>query len=117
MSQPFMVPDINGTIPNIQPLRVPENLSGENVRDIPDWTYKKFSVFDIFQSKLGISAATSMGTFALLAYMNPPFVQQKGENEIEIRKPSMAALYTLSIMVFITMMIIPVNPKPLGSSV
>jgi len=115
MSQPFVVPDINGTVPQIQPLRVPENISGENIREIPDWTYKRFSITDIFQSKLGISATTSLLTFALLAYMNPPFIQQKGDNEIEIRKPSMAALYTLSILVFITMMLVPVNPAPLGS--
>ena len=115
MPQPFVVPDINGTVPQIQPLRVPENISGENIRDIPDWTYKRFSVTDIFQSKLGISATTSLLTFALLAYMNPPFIQQKGDNEIEIRKPSMTALYTLSILVFIIMMLVPVNPVPLGS--
>ena len=115
MSQPFIVPDINGTVPTIQPLRVPENVSGENIRDIPDWTYKKFSITDIFQSKLGISATTSLATFALLAYMNPPFIQQNGDNEIEVRKPSMPALYTLSIMVFFIMMFVPINPAPLGS--
>lgn len=113
MSQPFIVPDVSGTVPSIDPIRVPDVVSGE--AGIPDWTYKKFSVFDIFQSKLGVSATTSILTFALLAYFNPPFVQQRGENDIEIRKPSLQAMYGISAAVFLLLMIIPVNPRPLGS--
>lgn len=115
MSQPFVVPDVNGTIPSIEPMRVPDVVSGESVTDIPDWTYKKFSVFDIFHSKLGVSATTAILTFAFLAYLNPPFVQQSGENDIEIRKPSLRAMYGISTAVFLLLMIIPVNPRPLGS--
>ena len=115
MSQPFIVPDVSGTIPAIEPIRVPDVVSGESVADIPDWTYKKFSVFDIFHSKIGVSATTAILTFALLAYLNPPFVQENGENDIEIRKPSLKAMYGMSSAVFLLIMIIPVNPRPLGS--
>lgn len=114
MSQPFVVPDINGTMPRIAPLRVPDVVSGVNVKNVPDWTYKKFSVFDIFQSKLGISATTAIATFVLLAYMNPPFIQQKGANEIETRKPSLISMYGISIAVFLILIMIPVNPRPRG---
>lgn len=113
MSQPFVVPDVDGTIPSIKPIRVPDVVSGET--DVPDWTYKKFSVFDIFHSKLGISATTSILTFAFLAYLNPPFIQQRGDNDIEIRKPSLRAMYGISAAVFLILMIIPINPRPLGS--
>ena len=115
MSQPFVVPDVSGTIPALDPIRVPDVVSGEAVTDIPDWTYKKFSVFDIFHSKLGVSATSAILTFALLAYLNPPFVQQKGGNDIEIKKPSLPAMYGISAAVFVLLMIIPVNPRPLGS--
>lgn len=115
MSQPFVVPDVGGTIPSIEPIRVPDVVSGESVTDIPDWTYKKFSVFDIFHSKLGVAATTSILTFAFLAYLNPPFIQQAGENDIEIRKPSLRSMYGISAAVFVLLMIIPVNPRPLGS--
>lgn len=115
MSQPFIVPDVTGTVPPIDPIRVPDVVSGESVADIPDWTYKKFSVFDIFHSKVGISATTSLLTFAFLSYLNPPFIQQKGGNDIEVRKPSLRAMYGISAVVFCLLMIIPVNPRPLGS--
>lgn len=113
MSQPFVVPDVSGTIPSIDPIRVPDVVSGEG--DIPDWTYKKFSVFDIFHSKLGVSATTAILTFAVLAYLNPPFIQQDGENDIEIKKPSLRAMYGISTAVFLLLMVVPVNPRPLGS--
>lgn len=116
MSQPFVVPDV-GTIPSIPPIRVPDNVSGENIKDIPDWTYKQFSISDVFQSKLGISCTTSIATFALLAYMNPPFVQTGGGNEIETRRPSLPALYLISGFVFMMIMILPINPRPLGSKI
>lgn len=115
MSQPFVVPDISGTIPSIEPIRVPDVVSGESVTNIPDWTYKKFSVFDIFHSKLGVCATTSVLTFAFLSYLNPPFIQQRGGNDIEIRKPSLGAMYGISGAVFVLLMIIPVSPRPLGS--
>ena len=113
MSQPFVVPDVSGTIPSIDPIRVPDVVSGEG--DIPDWTYKKFSVFDIFHSKIGVSATTAILSFAVLAYLNPPFVQQDGENNIEIKKPSLRAMYGISTAVFLLLMVVPVNPRPLGS--
>lgn len=112
MSQPFVVPDVGG-VPNVSPLRVPDVVSGETA--VPDWTYKKFSAMDIFHSKLGISATSSILTFAILAYMNPPFVQQKGDNEIETRKPSLKAMYCISIAVFLLVLFVPINPPPLGS--
>lgn len=115
MSQPFIVPDVNGSIPSMDPIRVPDVVSGESVADIPDWTYKKFSIFDIFHSKVGISAATSILTFAFLSYLNPPFIQQNGENNIEIKKPCIRSMYVISVAVFILLMLIPVNPRPLGS--
>lgn len=116
MAQPFVVPDISGTLPSIEPIRVPDVVSGESVADIPDWTYKKFSVFDIFHSKLGVCATTSVLTFAFLSYLNPPFIQQRRHpNDIEIRKPSLRAMYGISAAVFVLLMIIPVNPRPLGS--
>ena len=116
MSQPFVVPDVSGNLPAIAPIRVPDAVTGESVADIPDWTYKKFSVFDIFHSKLGVSATTSVLTFAVLAYLNPPFIQQTGENDIEVRKPSLRAMYGISMAVFVLLLIIPMNPRPLGST-
>jgi hypothetical protein len=110
--QPFVVPDIGSSIPPAPPIRVPDVISGESVVEIPDWTYKKFSVFDVFHSKIGVSATTAVLTFASLAYFNPPFVQQNGENDIEIRKPSLRSMYTISFVVFVLLMLVPVNPKP-----
>ena len=110
--QSFAVPDINGKLPNVQPLRVPDVVSGENLQEIPDWTYKKFSVMDIFHSKLGIAATTSMITFMILIYLNPPFVQQSGENIIETKKPSLKSIYFISFAVFLFVFFVSVNPMP-----
>lgn len=112
LSQPFVVPDVGNSIPPPPPMRVPDVVSGTSIADIPDWTYKKFSVFDIFHSKIGIAATTSILTFASLAYFNPPFVQQRGDNDIEIRKPSLRAMYVVSLATFILLMVVPVNPRP-----
>lgn len=117
MSQPFVVPDVNGKLPSIDPIRVPDVVTGENVFDIPDWSYKQFSVFDIFHSKIGVSATTSILAFGILAYINPPFIQESGDNDIEIRKPSLRAMYGISFVVFLLLLLIPVTPQPLGSKI
>lgn len=118
--QPFVVPDVDGRLPSTsQPLRVPDTVSGENIQSIPDWTYKKFGVFDILHSKLGIAASTAILTFVILAYVNPPFVQEKGQmaNEIQTKKPSFKAIYGISIAVFLFLFVVPVNPKPKSNNI
>lgn len=113
-NQPFTVPST--IVPDIPtaPIRVPDVITGESIKSIPEWEYKKFSVFDIFHSKLGISIIASILTFAILAYVNPPFVQESGDNKIEIRKPNMSAIYTVSLIVFCILFFVPIVPSGAG---
>lgn len=111
--QPFSVPDaMTGTLPPVDPIRVPDIVTGQNITDVPDWTYKKFSPFDVFHSKMGIAATTSLLSFAILCYLNPPFVQESGDNKIEIRKCSTTKIYVISLCVFLFILLVPVNPMP-----
>lgn len=105
-----IVPDL-GVKPR-SPVSVPDVLSGggnSNFQPIPEWTYKRFQLTDIFYSKVGISAITSMLTFSILSITNPPFVQESNENPIEISKPSFPILYCISLIVFVIMMVVPVS--------
>lgn len=100
-----LVPDLGVDTPRVS---VPNVLSQEQYQDIPAWTYRKFQLTDLFYSKVGISATTALCTFSILSVLNPPFVQEKSDNPIEINKPSVTVLYCISLVVFLFMMIVPV---------
>lgn len=100
-----MVPDLGIDTPVV---RVPNTVSNEQFQDIPAWTYRKFQLTDLFYSKVGISATTALCTFSILSVLNPPFVQEKSDNPIEINKSSFTILYCISLFVFLFMMIVPV---------
>lgn len=100
-----MVPDLGFDTPTVP---VPNVLSKEQYQDIPAWTYRKFQLTDLFYSKVGISATTALCAFSILSVLNPPFVQEKSENPIEINKPSFTILYCISLFVFLFMMVVPV---------
>ena len=103
-----IVPDLG--IPNKPIVSVPDVLSNPGqFQAIPEWTYKRFRVMDVFYSKVGISAMTSLVTFSILSIVNPPFVQEKGDNPVEISKPSFPILYCISLIIFIIMMVVPVS--------
>ena len=111
MAQPFSVPS------TLQPelvtpkIPVPDVITGENLKEIPAWEYKQWSIFDFLHTKLGIAIITSIATFGILAYQNPPFVQEKTENTIETGKPSMSAIYTASFAVFLVVYLLPLVPR------
>jgi len=100
-----MVPDLGVDTPVV---RVPNTVSNEQYQEIPAWTYRRFQLTDLFYSKVGISATTALLTFSILSVLNPPFVQEKSENPIEISKPSFTILYCISLFAFLFMMIVPV---------
>lgn len=100
-----MIPDLGMDAP---PVPVPDAFPKEQFQDIPAWTYRKFQLSDLLFSKVGISAATSLCAFSILSVLNPPFVQEKSENPIEINKPSFTVLYCISLAVFVFMMVVPV---------
>lgn len=100
-----MVPDLGIDTSSVS---VPNVLSREEYQQIPAWTYRKFQLTDLFYSKVGISAATALCAFSILSVLNPPFVQEKSDNPIEINKPSFTVLYCISLVVFLFMMVIPV---------
>lgn len=114
MSQPFSVPSTIQPEISVPPIRVPDVITGESIKPIPEWEYRELSVWDIFHTKLGISIAASTLTFSILVYLNPPFVQERGESKIEIRKPSMSAIYTISFVVFCILFFVPLVPKRAG---
>lgn len=114
MSQPFAVPSTIQPEISTPSLRVPELMTGEGIKTIPDWEYRQLSVWDILHTKLGISVATSTLTFGLLVYLNPPFVQEQGDNKIEIRKPSMSAIYSIAFVVFCVVFFVPLVPRSAG---
>ena len=70
-------------------------------KHLPEWSYKKFEITDIFYSKLGIAATTGVLTFAILVYINPPFVQQNDGSKLEIQKPSIQIVGSLSALSFL----------------
>lgn len=113
--QPFIVPSTIVPEMPTPTIRVPDVITGESIKSIPEWEYRKFSVWDIFHSKLGISTAASILTFAVLVHGNPPFVQEGGENKIEIRKPNMTAIYTISLIVFCVLFFVPIIPSSAGT--
>lgn len=100
-----LVPDLGVDTPSVP---VPNVLNQEQYQEIPAWTYRKFQLTDLFYSKVGISATTALFTFSLLSVLNPPFVQEKSDNPIEINKPSFTVLYSISLVVFLFMMVVPV---------
>lgn len=100
-----LVPDLGIDTPRVP---VPNILNQEQYQDIPVWTYRKFQLSDLFYSKIGISATTALCTFSILSVLNPPFVQEKSDNPIEINKPSFTVLYCISLVVFLFMMVVPV---------
>lgn len=109
--QPFSVPttfssSVSESVPQIV---VPDVINNNGIKEVEPWTYKKFSPVDILYSRFGISAITSITTFALLAYINPVFVQEDSDvnNRIEKMKPSVSTLYVISIVIFLFMMFIP----------
>lgn len=108
---PPIVPNL-GVAPT-KPIEIPSALSPNPVgyEPIPEWTYKRFQLTDIFYSKIGISSITSLLTFSILATINPPFVQEKSENPIEISKPSFPILYCISLVIFVMMMVVPVSGR------
>jgi hypothetical protein len=75
------------------------------------WTYRKFQFTDVFFSKIGISALTSLASFAVLTTINPPFVQSKSENEIESGKTNFLTIYIISALVFVLMMVLPAGSR------
>lgn len=100
-----MVPDLGVDTPIVP---VPDILNKEQYQEIPAWTYRKFQLTDLFYSKVGISATTALCTFSILSVLNPPFVQERSDNPIEINKPSFTVLYSISLVVFLFMMVVPV---------
>lgn len=114
-SQPLTAPSPQPIVPDLGinneiPVSVPNVLSTPSqFQSIPEWTYKRFHVMDVFHSKVGISAMTSLLTFSILSIINPPFVQESGDNPIEISKPSFPILYCISLVIFIMMMVVPVT--------
>lgn len=100
-----MVPDLGVDTPVVP---VPNILNQEQYQEIPAWTYRKFQLTDLFYSKVGISATTALCTFSILSVLNPPFVQERSDNPIEINKPSFTVLYSISLVVFLFMMVVPV---------
>jgi len=103
-----IVPDLGVNTPS--PVAVPTILSNNSkFQPIPEWTYKRFQISDIFYSRVGISAITSLLTFSILSVTNPPFVQERNDNPIEISKPSLPVLYCISLVIFILMMVVPVS--------
>lgn len=105
MSPLSMVPDLGVDTPRVS---VPSTVSKEQYQEIPAWTYRRFHLTDLLYSKVGISAGTALCTFSILSVLNPPFVQEKSDNPIEINKPSFTVLYCISLVVFLFMMIVPV---------
>ena len=104
---PPIVPDL-GVSPSV-PVSVPNVLNNSKYQPIPEWTYRRFHIMDIFYSKIGISAITSLLTFSILSVTNPPFVQESNENPIEISRPSFSILYCISLVIFVIMMVVPVS--------
>lgn len=100
-----MIPDLGIDTPSVP---VPTTISKEQYQDIPAWTYRRFQITDLFYSKVGISATTALCAFSILSVLNPPFVQEKSDNPIEINKPSFTVLYCISLVVFLFMMVVPV---------
>lgn len=109
-TQPFSVPTtLSSSVPKFEPIVVPDVINGGLIKDVEPWVYKKFSPMDIFYSRFGISATTSILSFAILCYINPVFVQEDSDesNRIEKMKPSISTLYVISIIVFLIMMFVP----------
>lgn len=100
-----MIPDLGVDTPQVP---VPNTTLKEQYQEIPAWTYRKFQLTDLLYSKVGISATTALCAFSILSVLNPPFVQEKSENPIEINKPSFTILYSISLFVFLFMMVVPV---------
>lgn len=100
-----MIPDLGVDTPSVA---VPSVLNQEQYQQIPAWTYRKFRLVDLFYSKVGISASTALCVFSILSILNPPFVQEKSENRIEINRPSFTVLYCISLVIFLFMMVVPV---------
>ena len=117
MDNRFVVPDSIPQISNpVDSLRVPDTVTGQNIK-MPEWDYRNYGPFAIFHTKLGIASFASIATFGILCTLNPPFVQEgHGENRIETKKPCMTILYIVSLVVFIFIMIVPINPMPSESS-
>ncbi|AAR26846.1 FirrV-1-A22 [Feldmannia irregularis virus a] len=67
---------------------------------LSDWSYKKFEFTDIFHSKMGIAVTTSVLTFGILAYINPPFVQENNGSKLQIHRPSIHKIGSLSAVSF-----------------
>jgi len=113
MDNTFVVPDSIPVMSTpVDSLRVPDTVSGENIK-MPEWDYNNYGPFAIFHTKIGIASIASILTFGILSTLNPPFVQEsRGENRIETKKPCMTILYIVSLVVFIFIMIVPVNPSP-----
>jgi len=115
MSQPFIVPGTGIGGPDItESINIPNTIVGQG--DVPDWVYKKFEITDIFHSKIGIAATTSIISFSVLMYLNPPFCQEGGDNAIRARKPCYSKLYMIALFIFILVLVIPMNPLPPKSS-
>ncbi len=100
-----MIPELGVETPVVP---VPSVLNQEQYQEIPAWTYRKFQLTDLFYSKVGISASTALCVFSILSVLNPPFVQEKSENRMEINKPSITVLYCISLVIFVFMMVVPV---------
>lgn len=113
MSDAFVVPDSIPDLPiRTDSLRVPDTVSGPNIK-LPEWDYTNFGPFAIFHTKIGIASFASIASFGILSTLNPPFVQEShGENRIETKKPCMTILYIISLVIFIFIMIVPINPSP-----
>lgn len=109
--QPFVVPDsIPAVTQNGPTIRVPDVFTPDTSMG-EEWSYKKFGPMDIFHSKIGIAGTVSILTFAILSFVNPPFIQESnGDNRIETRKPCSKMLYTVSAIVFLFIFLVPVNP-------
>lgn len=110
MSNTFIVPDSIPTVTNpIDSLRVPDTVNGEIT---PEFDFTNYGPFAIFHTRIGIASFASIAAFGILSTLNPPFIQEShGENRIETKKPSMTILYIISLVVFIFIMVVPVNPK------
>jgi hypothetical protein len=75
------------------------------------YVYNKFNIFDLFQSRVGIAAITSVLTFSALVTISPPFVQERPSNEIESPPTNYVVVYIMSVLVFFVMMLLPSGAK------
>lgn len=77
------LPGVN--LQSLDPLRVLQTVTGGNLPIVERWQNKEFGPLDFLYSKVSKAFTTSAMAFAILAVINPPFVQEEcnGDNRLE----------------------------------